>query len=140
MLEKLIKIANEQYDGHFTILKFTNNYRVCFGTIVDIINDTDFMAEGKTLDEAIKKAIDKNINSYDINKKAEENAKYDLLNIAFGDQNVDIDEAIRYYEKLSEEEKTDNNDNNYDHEIKELEKLKKLKKTGAIITWGTLNN
>ena len=30
MLNELIKIANEKYDGHFTIMKFTINYRVCF--------------------------------------------------------------------------------------------------------------
>ncbi|AIY80541.1 hypothetical protein U728_744 [Clostridium botulinum 202F] len=61
MLEELIKIANELYDGHFTIMKFTTNYRVCFGTVSER-EDIKFMAEGKTLEEAIMQVINNGIN------------------------------------------------------------------------------
>lgn len=27
-LEKVIKIAEEEFDGHFTLMKFTNNYTI----------------------------------------------------------------------------------------------------------------
>ena len=57
MLEKLIEIANKKHGGHFTILKFTTNYRVCLGTVIDPQLDSLFMAKGQTLDEAIKITI-----------------------------------------------------------------------------------
>lgn len=67
MLDKLIELANKEYDGHFTILKFTTNYRVCLGTLNEINPIiTCFMAKGKTLDEAIKNAIDNKIDCYKV--------------------------------------------------------------------------
>lgn len=63
MLELATRIARVKYDGHFTLMKFTTGYRFCFGTMDyhsdymkwrEIIRD---MPEGKTLDEAISKAI-----------------------------------------------------------------------------------
>lgn len=79
MLEQLIKIANEKYDGHFTILKFTSNYRVCFGTIFETATQTRYMAKGKTLDEAITEAINKNINDIDIDKQYRKDFKLNKL-------------------------------------------------------------
>lgn len=32
-LQKLIDIANKEYDGHFTLMKFTGDWRCCFGTL-----------------------------------------------------------------------------------------------------------
>ena len=67
-------IANKHYDGHYTIMKFTTNYRFCFGTL-HIKNDTEYrvaislMAEGKTLDEAILKAIVDEVDTAKINKQ-----------------------------------------------------------------------
>ena len=64
-------IANEQFDGHYTVMKFTTNYRVAFGTIH--ANDYDElreviqgMAEGKTLEEACKKCVEEGTTLYNI--------------------------------------------------------------------------
>lgn len=64
MLERLIEIANRNYDGHFTLMKFTSNWRCCFGTITERMEISN-MAEGKTMDEAIEKCIEQSINVYD---------------------------------------------------------------------------
>lgn len=59
-MEKIIflqKIADNLYDGHFTIMKFTTNWRVSFGHTP---NDRDLihqMPVGKTFDEAVDNAI-----------------------------------------------------------------------------------
>ena len=65
------EIANEQFDGHYTVMKFTTNYRVAFGTIH--ANDYDElreviqgMAEGKTLEEACKKCVEEGTSLYNI--------------------------------------------------------------------------
>lgn len=57
MLELLKKIADEKHDGHFTVMKFTSNWRVSFGYTPndrDMINE---MPEGKTFEEAVINAI-----------------------------------------------------------------------------------
>ena len=51
-LNKLTQLANLLADGHYTICKFTNNYRVSLGTPADR-EFIDKMAEGKTMNEAI---------------------------------------------------------------------------------------
>lgn len=52
------QMANEKFDGHFTLLKFTSNWRCCFGTLYSIDPFiADKMAEGKTADEAMAKAM-----------------------------------------------------------------------------------
>ena len=43
-------IAKEQYDGHYTLFGFSTGYRFCFGTLDKV--------SYKTIEEAIKKAID----------------------------------------------------------------------------------
>jgi transcriptional regulator with XRE-family HTH domain len=53
---KLTQLANLLSDGHYTIFKFTTNYRVGLGTPVER-EDIDNMAEGKTLNEAIKNLL-----------------------------------------------------------------------------------
>ena len=57
-------IAKEKYDGHTTLLCFTTGCKFCFGTL-DKINysTTSLMASGKTIEEAIKNAIIKNIDA-----------------------------------------------------------------------------
>ncbi|CAI3195301.1 hypothetical protein [Clostridium neonatale] len=74
MFDELVDLANKDYDGHFTILKFTTNYRVCLGTLHEI-NPliTLYMAKGKTLDEAIKNAIDNKIDCYKVDELFKEN-------------------------------------------------------------------
>ncbi len=52
-------IAKEEYDGHYTLLGFTTGYRFCFGTLDKVsYHTTNLMPIGKTIEEAIKKAID----------------------------------------------------------------------------------
>ena len=70
-LDLFKEIANEQFDGHYTVMKFTTNYRVAFGTIH--ANDYDElreviqgMAEGKTLEEACKKCVGEGTSLYNI--------------------------------------------------------------------------
>ena len=51
-ISNLMLLAEIFADGHFTIMKFTTNYRVCLGT-PSMKEDIDKMAEGATLYEAI---------------------------------------------------------------------------------------
>jgi len=43
-----VNLANEKHDGHFTVMKFTTNWRACFGTPMDR-DDIQRMVSGKTL-------------------------------------------------------------------------------------------
>lgn len=63
-LEKVIDIAKEEYDGHFTLMRFTTNWRFIFGTLV---NDEEIflMESAKTLDEILDKAIKNKKSVYD---------------------------------------------------------------------------
>ena len=57
-LNLLIQLANQKYDGHFTLMKFTGNWRCCFGTITNHARTAiEQMEVGKTMDEAIIKTI-----------------------------------------------------------------------------------
>ena len=57
-------ISKEKYDGHFTLLCFTTGCKFCFGTLDKInYNTTSLMASVKTIEDAIKIAIDKKIDS-----------------------------------------------------------------------------
>lgn len=74
--------AKKEYDGHFTILGFSTNYAVCFGTLTNTMvwlsmenRDSsyenkciNYMAKGKTLEDAMSKCISKNINNMQIHK------------------------------------------------------------------------
>lgn len=56
--------ADKYYGGHFTVMKFTTNYRVAFGTIhannySELREEIKRMAEGKTLESACKKCIER---------------------------------------------------------------------------------
>lgn len=58
--------AEKYYDGHYTVMRFTTNYRVAFGTICstdinEIYGDINRMAEGESLERACKMCIEKNI-------------------------------------------------------------------------------
>ena len=63
-LEKVIDIAKEEYDGHFTLMRFTTNWRFIFGTLG---NDEEIflMESAKTLDEILDKAIENKKSVYD---------------------------------------------------------------------------
>jgi hypothetical protein len=58
LLKRLVDIANERFDGHVTIMKFTANWRVGFGTPSQVYRADELeMMEGKTLEEAATKAL-----------------------------------------------------------------------------------
>jgi hypothetical protein len=62
LMQTLEEIANAEFDGHFTVMKFTTNWRVCFGTVMEANSfepgDKDHeMCEGKTFEEAAIAAI-----------------------------------------------------------------------------------
>ena len=56
--QALCQVANERYDGHLTIMKFTTNWRVGFMTPNDR-DDIGSMSVGETFGEAARKALDK---------------------------------------------------------------------------------
>lgn len=56
LLLKLTELANTQADGHYTIAKFTTNYRVLLGTPMEW-NDWAAVPPGQTLEEAIGQCL-----------------------------------------------------------------------------------
>ncbi|SMD01605.1 Helix-turn-helix [Desulfocicer vacuolatum DSM 3385] len=57
-INKLKALANTVSDGHYTICKFTTNYRVGLGTPADR-DFIDKMADGNSIEEAILKLLDR---------------------------------------------------------------------------------
>lgn len=58
ILDRAIAIANEYHDGHFALMKFTTNWRFCFGTpMLNHMTIVDATYVGNTMEEAIEKAI-----------------------------------------------------------------------------------
>ena len=53
----MTKIANENYDGHYTILKFTDSYKVAFGTPSDLRDDVPAIPTYPDLESALKSAV-----------------------------------------------------------------------------------
>lgn len=63
--------ADKYYDGHFTVMKFTTNYRVAFGTIHandydELREEISRMAEGKSLESACLNCINDEVSLYDV--------------------------------------------------------------------------
>ncbi len=56
LLERLIVAANQNFDGHLSILKFTTNWRVSFKT-PDGRDDIAEMEVGRTFEEAAQKLL-----------------------------------------------------------------------------------
>ena len=56
LMARLANVAAQISDGHFTVMKFTTNWRVGFYT-PDGRGDTLGMAEGKTFAEAAEEAL-----------------------------------------------------------------------------------
>jgi hypothetical protein len=55
-LDRLAEIAAKHHDGHFTVMKFTTNWRVGFGTLTAAF-EINRMAVAKTFEEAAARAI-----------------------------------------------------------------------------------
>lgn len=70
LFELFCDIANKRYDGHFTLMKFTTNWRCGFGTVhAGYVNqrgipvsEVSGMAIGKDANEAISNCIVQEIN------------------------------------------------------------------------------
>lgn len=58
LMNRLQEVANERFDGHLSILKFTTNWRVSFGTPSWGHEDIQKMAVGKTFGEAALKTLE----------------------------------------------------------------------------------
>ena len=62
LMQCLEEIANAEFGGHFTVMKFTTNWRVCFGTPMTAHSrepsDVE-MCAGKTFEEAAMRAIER---------------------------------------------------------------------------------
>lgn len=66
-LEKMAlveKIAKEEFDGHYTLMRFTTDWRFTFGT-VNNREDVYLSVKGKTIDEVLDKAIETKRSVYD---------------------------------------------------------------------------
>lgn len=62
--------ADKYYDGHYTVMKFTTNYRVAFGTIHandydELRGEISRMAVGKSLESACANCIKNEVSFYD---------------------------------------------------------------------------
>lgn len=51
-------LADNCFDGHCTVMKFTTNWRVSFGCHPETRQEIEEMASGKTLFEAFVKALE----------------------------------------------------------------------------------
>lgn len=67
VLKECERIANENYDGHFTIMKFTTNWKFCFGQ-PNNYEEIQLMATGWTMEEAVEKGIKEYTNASDFYK------------------------------------------------------------------------
>jgi hypothetical protein len=58
LMRELERIAKEHFDGHFTVMRFTTNWRVWFGT-PSVRGDIQAAPVGKTFAEAAGNALEK---------------------------------------------------------------------------------
>lgn len=68
IMKHALKIANEHYDGHFTLMKFTTDWKCSFRTPGDWF-DIQEMHTGKTQDHAMLLAIDRHYYDLEVNNK-----------------------------------------------------------------------
>lgn len=71
LLNKCERIAKEKYDGHFTLMRFTTDWKFCFGQPFNY-DEIQMMATGNTMEEAIQKGIKEDTNAYLFYKKMKE--------------------------------------------------------------------
>lgn len=57
LMKRLQEVANEKFNGHLSILKFTTNWRISFETPSNR-DDISRMAVGLTFGEAARKALE----------------------------------------------------------------------------------
>ncbi|GLI51345.1 hypothetical protein TSYNTROOL_14310 [Tepidanaerobacter syntrophicus] len=71
LLKQCEEIAKQKYDGHFTLMRFTTNWKFCFGQPYTY-EEIQHMTTGKTMWEAIQKGIDKDCNAHSFYKEIRE--------------------------------------------------------------------
>ena len=72
MLDKLIELADKEYDGKFTIHKLGTLYGVCLGIPVGRPSEfSKHLAMGETLEEAIGFAVENKIDAISIKQALE---------------------------------------------------------------------
>lgn len=71
-LNEVIEYSEKYYgDGHFTLLKFTTNWRACFGTFmaydaIDLRGHIQQCAVGKTMNECLENLLKNPVSAYDM--------------------------------------------------------------------------
>lgn len=65
LLNKVTDYANEYFDGHFTLMKFTTNWRACYGTVTSR-EEVSQMVEGRSQSEALASLLGDPISVYDM--------------------------------------------------------------------------
>lgn len=94
LFNQLVDIAKQQHDGHLTIMRFTTNWRVGFGTPMEAYPDIAHMVAGATFAEAAQAAIDDprdfSDRPSDAKSQAEQDAEFDefLKTIDVDDEDV----------------------------------------------------
>lgn len=64
-LEQAVRMAKGYHDGHLILMRFTTNWRSCFGTPWGDVRDAiEQMDEGATMEEALTKTMSKGTNAY----------------------------------------------------------------------------
>lgn len=66
-LEKVISNAETHYDGHFTLMKFTTNWRACYGTVSERF-EIEQMRVGTTMEEALQALLISPIDIYQMKR------------------------------------------------------------------------
>lgn len=57
VFERCKQVADEKFDGHMTLYKFSGGWKFCFGTPDDLYIETVNLFEGDTPEEAMTKAL-----------------------------------------------------------------------------------
>lgn len=83
--KKFLLTAYLLYGGHFTLLKFTTNWRCCFGTLnpkddMEWYNLIHLMPSGKTAEEAMEKAQRYRVDCYMLERAVEKFNLPDAIN------------------------------------------------------------
>jgi hypothetical protein len=53
LLELCFEVSSKKYDGHFTLMRFSGNWRACFGPQPSSRSDIDNMMPGETLRDCL---------------------------------------------------------------------------------------
>lgn len=71
ILEQVTEYARKYEDGHFTLMRFTTNWRACFGTFmaydgIDLRGHIQQCVVGKTMEECLENLMKNPISAYEM--------------------------------------------------------------------------